>query len=78
MEHEAKVVEVKELTDELVSYRLRCCDEELSDSWHTLTVHIEDHEKHLTERKQEIEKRHRAKEAWRTKYKANERPNPSR
>lgn len=65
--HNVQIVEVKELSDELVSYRLRCCEDELSDSWHTMSVHIDDHSASLEERKQEIAARHERKHAWREK-----------
>lgn len=68
MEHQVQVVEVKELSDELVSYRLRCCDDELSDSWHTMSVHVLDHDESLGARMQEIAARHQRKHAWREKY----------
>ncbi len=70
MSHEVTVVEVKELSDELVSYRLRCCDDPLSDSWHTVSVEIDDHAPSLAERKAEIAARHERKHAWREKSQA--------
>jgi hypothetical protein len=68
--HEVKIVEIKELSDELVSYRLRCCDDQLSDSWHTVSVAIANHDASLAERKQDIAARHERKHAWREKYAA--------
>ena len=67
MPHEVEIVEVKEVSDDLVSYRLRCCDDDTSDSWITLSVAIPDHGPSLTARKAEIAARHDQKEAWRAK-----------
>lgn len=69
MAHTVEILEIKEVSDELVSYRLRCCGEELSDTWHTLSVLIPDHDGQLESRKAEIAARHQAKVAWRKQRK---------
>lgn len=35
-QHKIKMVEQKELNDQFVSFRYRCCEDESTDSWHTL------------------------------------------
>lgn len=65
--HTTEVVEVKEVSDELVSHRIRCCGEEITDSWHTVSVHAADHDASLEEAKTRVQKTHEAKVAWRKK-----------
>lgn len=70
--HTPKVVSVKELNDEQVSYLIRCCDDPLSDSWHAITVlpgkdDKRTHEEQLAELKVIVEAKHAAKVAWRAK-----------
>jgi hypothetical protein len=40
MPHIVKVVEQKELNDEHVGYRFRCCDDASTDSWCTVSLHL--------------------------------------
>lgn len=76
MTHTPKVVETKELNDEQVSYRLRCCDDPTSDSWHTMSVlppkdekdDKRTHEQQLDELKVIVGDKHAAKVAWREKH----------
>src|SRR5229473_7241062 len=66
MTHTPEVVETKELNDEQVAYRLRCCGDPLSDSWHTMmALSFPDHEGSLGEIKTQVAARHEAKIAWR-------------
>lgn len=67
MAHDTQVVEFKEVNDEQVSYRIRCCGEEATDSWHTVSVHAADHDASLEAAKQRVQKTHDAKQAWRKK-----------
>ncbi len=69
MSNEVRIVEVKELSDELVSYRLRYGNDELSDTWHTMSVRIGDHDASLAARKADIAAVQAAKHAWRQKNK---------
>lgn len=64
MAHTAKIVEVKELTDELVSYRVRCCDDPQTDSWHTASIMV-DHSEGLRTHCQQVQARHERKMEWR-------------
>ena len=36
MEHTAKTIEFKQLSDGALAVRVRCCDDETTDSWHTV------------------------------------------
>ena len=38
MEHTIRQIETKELTDDHVSFRFRCCDDESTDSWCTVSL----------------------------------------
>lgn len=67
MAHDTQIVEVKEVNDEQVAYKIRCCGEEATDSWHTASVHAADHEASLEAAKQRVQKTHEAKQAWRKK-----------
>lgn len=67
MAHTVEIVDVRELSDEQVSYRIRCCCEEMTDSWHTVSVHATDHEASLEAAKQRVQKTHEAKVQWRKK-----------
>lgn len=62
--HTSSVVETKELSDELVAYRVRCCDDPTTDSWHTASVLI-DHSESLKAHCQQVEARHERKRLWR-------------
>lgn len=66
MKHDPGVVEVKEINDEQVAYRIRCCGEASTDSWHTMSVH-EDHADLLNAAKARVQKTHEAKMQWRKK-----------
>ena len=74
----AEVIESKQVNNEMVSYRIVCCGEKCSekckpsahqceDSWHTLSVTIEDHASRLELRKAEVEARHTKMKSWRAK-----------
>lgn len=67
MAHDTQIVDVKEVNDEQVAYRIRCCGEEATDSWHTVSVHAADHEASLEAAKQRVQKTHEAKVQWRKK-----------
>ena len=67
MAHDIQIVEIKEVGDELVAYRIRCCGEDMTDSWHTVSVHALDHEQSLEVAKYRVQKTHEAKVAWRKK-----------
>ena len=38
MSHNTKTVETKVISDEQISVRVRCCEDPLSDSWHSLQI----------------------------------------
>lgn len=63
--HTPEVLETKELTAEWVGYRIRCCNDPMSDSWHTMHVTIPDHKAVLDEQKIVVAARHEAILAWR-------------
>lgn len=69
MSHEIELLEVKELSDEQVAYRYRCCGEEMTDSW--VTVHVTlpeaDHQQAISIHVDGMKTRHEAKVAWRKK-----------
>lgn len=65
--HDAIVVETKEVNDGMVAYRIRCCDEEMTDSWHTVSVIASDLEQSLEDAKQRVAALHDAKVQWRQK-----------
>lgn len=71
MSHTAEIVEVKELNDEQVGYRIRCCADDISDSWHSISVlcpTAEDprtHQQQLEECKARVSVKHEAKIQWR-------------
>lgn len=63
MTHEAVVVDFRELNDEYLSYCIRCCGDEKTDSWHTISVHVGDaaHDAILEAQRQAVAARHAAK-----------------
>lgn len=63
--HVVTIEEVRELSDELVSYRLRCDGEPLTDTWHTVSVKVPNHAGELAQRKVEVAQLHEAKLKWR-------------
>lgn len=65
MSHNTEVIEVKELSDSQVAYRVRCCGEELTDSWHAVHVDAPDIEQSLQAHKDRVAKLHEAKLRWR-------------
>ena len=69
--HKTTVVEVKELTDETVSYCVRCCDEEQTDSWCTVNIAAlsdADVQKTLGEHAHRLIAKHDAKLKWRANH----------
>lgn len=42
MTHHPVIVSIKDINDENVAYLVRCCDDPATDSWITLSVHLED------------------------------------
>ncbi|HEV2378730.1 MAG TPA: hypothetical protein VG206_02925 [Terriglobia bacterium] len=36
--HEAQIMEVKQLSDGMVAFRARCCEDSSTDSWHTVNT----------------------------------------
>ena len=68
MVHDTKIVEAKELSDGSVSYRVRCCEDPLTDSWHTVSVHATDLDESLEAHKQNVAATHEAKVQWREKH----------
>lgn len=74
MSHAIEIVETKELSDELVSYKLRCCGDPTTDACHTISVLHEPtkedprtHDEVLEEMKVKHAAKHEAKVAWRKK-----------
>jgi hypothetical protein len=65
----AEIVEVKQLSNEQVAYKIRVNDDPTTDSWHTMNVWEEDHEAQLEEHKKVALKRHEALAKWREKWK---------
>lgn len=69
MSHSVELLEVKELSDDQVAYRYRCCGEEMTDSW--VTVHVtlpqEEHDTAVKIHVDGLKSRHEAKVAWRRK-----------
>ncbi len=65
MAHVSKVVEFREVNDENIAYRLRCCDDPMTDSWHTIAVTVDDteHDTFLATKLEEIAAKHAAKKA---------------
>lgn len=79
MSHEAKIVEKRQISNEFVAYRIVCCEQACGqdcmphahvceDSWHTVSIHRDDHEGYLEERKAEVVARHEKMSAWREKH----------
>ena len=66
-DHKAEVVEVKELSDGQVAYRVRCCREEMTDSWHTSAVDAPNLYAELEAHKVRVATLHEAKIQWRKK-----------
>jgi len=88
LNHNPKIVEPKQITNELVAYRVVCCGETCclrgecrevqhvcctpeahtcEESWHTVSVHREDHEGYMAERMKEVADRHEKMIQWRLK-----------
>ena len=67
--HTTEIVETKELNDEEVSYRVRCCGDPKTDSWHTASVMF-DHSESLSNHHQQVRNRHERMQAWRNSQKA--------
>lgn len=77
--HEPKIVERRQVSNELVAYRLVCCGEECSvercvdgahtceDTWHTFNVSDPGIDAKLEDRKSEVAQRHAAIISWRAK-----------
>lgn len=67
MSHTVELLEVKELSDDQVAYRYRCCGEPMTDSW--VTVHVtlpqEEHDAAVKTHVDNLKARHDAKQAWR-------------
>jgi hypothetical protein len=63
--HTPRIIEVKQITNEQVAYCLRCCDDHMETTWHTMHVLSPDHAGQLEERKKEIASRHEAIVNWR-------------
>lgn len=63
MAHTAAIVEFRELNDEFISYCIRCCGDNKTDSWHTISVHVSDaeHDANLTDQQAAVAARHEAK-----------------
>jgi len=67
MSHKAEVIEVKELTDEDVAYKVRCCGDKSTDSWHSAKI-TADHTASLDAHTQRVAELHAAKQQWREKH----------
>ncbi len=65
MAHTPEIVETKEHSDEQVGYRIRCCGDPTTDSWHTFTILDANIDLQLVDRKATVAARHAAKVAWR-------------
>lgn len=69
MSHDIQLLEVKELSDEQVAYKYRCCGEPMTDSW--VTVHVTlpqaEHDNAVQTHINGMKDRHEAKQAWRKK-----------
>lgn len=74
-----EVVGKKQVNNEQVAYNIVCCEEKCSpetctrdshsceDSWHAMSIHIEDHEPLLAVIKAEVAARHEKMKTWRAK-----------
>lgn len=83
--HEPKVVAARQVSNEQVSYRIVCCEEKCEiradkcqpahhvceDSWHTMSIHSDDHEWQLAAAKAKVAARHAKMTEWRGKHQAN-------
>lgn len=91
MEHSARAIEKRQISNEQVAYRIVCCGEKCctfeeqgcrevaghicckpsahtcEDSWHTMSIHIEDHDSELQPIIEAVAARHQKMKAWRAK-----------
>ena len=88
MSCDPKIIETRQFTNEIVGYRVVCCEEDCclkapcrdgdhdcctpeahtcESSWHTVSIHREDHDAYMQERLAEVAKRHEKMKAWRAK-----------
>jgi hypothetical protein len=73
MTHTPEVIETRELNDEQVGYRIRCCGDATTESWNTISVMVPSqqeprtHDEILTAVKADVAARHEAKLQWRAK-----------
>src|SRR5260221_10028271 len=65
MAHTPEIVETNEHSDEQVGYRIRCCGDPTTDSWHEFTILDDNIDQQLVDRKATVAARHAAKVAWR-------------
>ena len=65
MAHTTKIIEVKELSDEQVSYCVECCGDPVTRSWHTVSVLAADADASLQAHKDRVAALHEAKLQWR-------------
>jgi hypothetical protein len=67
MAHTTEIVEIKEINDTQVAYRVRCCGEPMTDSWHTAAVDAPNLETELQAHRDRVAALHEAKVQWRKK-----------
>lgn len=67
--HTPEIIEVKQVTNEQVAYCIRCCDDALETTWHTMHILSPDHAGQLEKLKKEISARHDAIVSWRKEHK---------
>lgn len=75
-----EIVEKRQLTNEYVAYRIVCCGEHChpdhcapnahvcEESWHTVSIHRDDHDSYMQEKLAEVAARHTKMKAWREKH----------
>jgi hypothetical protein len=68
--HTPKIIEVKEVNDTFVAYKIQCCDDAVHTSWHSISVTLLDHDSQLEDAKKRVSDLHEAKIQWRAKYAA--------
>jgi hypothetical protein len=73
MIHTPIIIDTKELSDEQVSYCIRCCGDPSTDSWHMISILCptkddpRTHEEQLFEIAANVAAKHEAKVSWRLK-----------
>jgi hypothetical protein len=65
MTHDPKIIDIKEVSDTFVAYTIRCCNEELHTSVHSISVLVPNHSDELEKCKKQVAELHEAKLRWR-------------